>query len=208
MDLHGGVFGEIGAREARLMRRFFGMAIVALGMLVGARGAAAQLIDPSTGVMVDAASDPMDFSAVASGQPGNIGMELSAQASEQAQAMAQQNMAAMQASADASISAMNSNSSATVVVSRPALPVTPKPVITPEGGTFSGGVQVTIADSDAGAAVFYTSNGKKPTTSSQRYAGPIAVSAKTKVEAMAFDVSMQPSGVVSKTFKVKAVKGS
>jgi len=190
------------------MRRFFGMAIVALGMLVGARGAAAQLIDPSTGVMVDAASDPMDFSAVASGQPGNIGMELSAQASEQAQAMEQQNMAAMQASADASISAMNSNSSATVVVSRPALPVTPKPVITPEGGTFSGGVQVTIADSDAGAAVFYTSNGKKPTTSSQRYAGPIAVSAKTKVEAMAFDVSMQPSGVVSKTFKVKAVKGS
>jgi hypothetical protein len=187
------------------MRRFFGVAVVALGMLVGARGAAAQLIDPSTGVMVDAASDPMDFSAVASGQPGNIGMELSAQASEQAQAMAQQNMAALQASADASITTMNSSDDRPVA---PALPTTPKPVITPGGGTSTGGVQVKIADSDAAAAVFYTTNGKRPTTSSERYAGPIAVSAKTKVEALAFDVGMEPSGVVSKTFKVKAAKGS
>jgi hypothetical protein len=29
------------------------------------------------------------------------------------------------------------------------------------------------------------------------------VDAKTKVEALAFDVNMQPSGVVSRTFKVK-----
>jgi hypothetical protein len=90
----------------------------------------------------------------------------------------------------------------------PALPVTPKPVITPGGGTFKATVQVTIVDSDAQAAVFYTTDGKKPTTSSQRYAGPIAVSSKTKVQALAFDVNMQPSGVVSKTFKVKAAKGS
>ena len=90
------------------MRRILVGAVLVVGMLMGARGAAAQLIDPSTGVMVDAASDPMDFSAVASGQPGNIGMELSAQASEQAQAMAQQTMAASQASTDASMSAMNS----------------------------------------------------------------------------------------------------
>jgi hypothetical protein len=73
----------------------------------------------------------------------------------------------------------------------------------PGGGTFAGSVQVTVADSDRAAAVFYTTDGKKPTTSSQRYAGPIAVSAKTKVQALAFDVNMQPSGVVSKTFKVK-----
>jgi Chitobiase/beta-hexosaminidase C-terminal domain len=195
------------------MRRFFGVAILALGMLMGARGAAAQLIDPSTGVMVDAGSDPMDFSAVASGQPGNIGMELSAQASEQAEAMAQQSMADMQAATDAaqtSMSLFNSNSSddTPVAPAVPALPSTPKPAITPGGGMFKAGVQVTIADSDAQAAVFYTTNGKRPTISSQRYAGPIAVSAKTKVEALAFDVSMQPSGVVSKTFKVKAAKGT
>jgi Chitobiase/beta-hexosaminidase C-terminal domain len=200
------------------MRRFFGVAVLALGMLMGARGAAAQLIDPSTGVMVDAGSDPMDFSAVASGQPGNIGMELSAQASEQAQAMAQQSMADMQATAEQAaadsqasmasfMSSTNSNDDVPVA-QVPALPATPKPVITPGGGTFKGSVQVTIADSDSVAAVFYTTNGKKPTTSSERYDGPIAVSAKTKVQALAFDVNMQPSGVVTKTFKVKAAKGS
>ena len=190
------------------MRRILVGAVLVVGMLMGARGAAAQLIDPSTGVMVDAASDPMDFSAVASGQPGNIGMELSAAASEQAQAMAQQAMAASQASTDASISAMNSSDDTPPAPAVPALPTTPKPVITPEGGTFKTSVQVTIADSDSAAAVFYTTDGKKPTTSSQRYAGPVAVSAKTKVQALAFDVSMQPSGVVSKTFKVKAAKAS
>jgi hypothetical protein len=33
--------------------------------------------------------------------------------------------------------------------------------------------------------------------------GPIAVNAKEKVRALAFDEDDQPSGVVSKTFKLK-----
>lgn len=185
------------------MRRFLGMALLALGMLMGARVAAAQLVDPSTGIMVDAATDPMDFSAVASGQPGNFGMEAAISASTQAQAFANQAMVSAQASADSSVSAVNNAGDDTPVLRAPAVPTTPKPVIMPGGGTFAGSVQVTVADSDRAAAVFYTTDGKKPTTSSQRYAGPIAVSAKTKVQALAFDVNMQPSGVVSKTFKVK-----
>ncbi|HSY34210.1 MAG TPA: chitobiase/beta-hexosaminidase C-terminal domain-containing protein [Acidobacteriaceae bacterium] len=192
------------------MRRIFGVAIVALGMLMGARGAAAQMMDSSTGMMVDAATDPVDFALVASGQPGNVGMEAISAANAQAQAFASQAMADAQTATDAS--AMDASASAMTASDdtpvAPALPTTPKPVITPGGGTFTAGVQVTIADSDAGAAVFYTTDGKRPTTSSQRYAGPIAVSGKTKVEALAFDVSLQPSGVVSKTFKVKAAKGS
>ena len=104
---------------------------------------------------------------------------------------------------DASIDAMNSSDDAPVVMACVAGYA--------EAGDYACGrdVQGKRAGDDwrigdAGAAVFYTTNGKRPTTSSQRYAGPIAVSGKTKVEAMAFDVSMQPSGVVSKTFKVKA----
>ena len=178
--------------------------MLVLGMLVGARGAVAQMVDPSTGIMVDAATDPMDFSAIMSGQPGNVGMEAMMSANAQAQAAAEQNMAAMQDS----IAGMNSSDDAPVAPAVPVLPVTPKPLITPGGGTFKASVQVTIVDNDAGAAVFYTKDGKKPTTSSQRYAGPIEVSAKTKVQALAFDVNMQPSSVVSKTFKVKAAKGA
>lgn len=170
--------------------------------------ARAQIVDPTTGVMVDAATDPMDFSAIMSGQPTNIGLEMALSANVAAQDAANASMAAAGASspalADTSSPALadaGDDSAATPMV--PALPSTPKPVITPNGGSFKSSVQVTIADSDAAAVMFYTTNGKRPTTSSQRYAGPIVVTGKTKVEALAFDVNMQPSGVVSKTFKVK-----
>ena len=71
------------------MRRMLIVAAMAL-TLAGSRAASAQIIDPTTGVMVDPTTDPMDFAAVASGQPGNIGMELAAQATAQAQAAADQ----------------------------------------------------------------------------------------------------------------------
>ena len=173
-------------------------------MLLGVREAAAQLVDPSTGIMVDAATDPMDFSAVASGQPGNIGMESMMAANAQMQAQ----MDASVASSNAMMDSLNASNASEDTPAAPALPSTPKPVMSPNGGSFKTSVQVTIADSDAAAAVFYTTDGTRPTMSSQRYAGPIAVSAKTKVQALEFDVNMQPSGVVSKTFKVKAAKGS
>jgi hypothetical protein len=75
--------------EARDMRRMIVLAVMGL-MLAGSTVASAQLIDPTTGVMVDPTTDPVDFAAVASGQPGNVGMELAAQATAQAQAFAAQ----------------------------------------------------------------------------------------------------------------------
>jgi lipoprotein-anchoring transpeptidase ErfK/SrfK len=186
------------------MRRILGAAVLVLAMAVGARVAAAQVVDPTTGIMVDASTDPMDFSAIMSGQPTNVGLEAGLSAAAQAQADMNATMAASQSMTD-SLNASNASDDTPAV---PALPRTPNPTITPGGGTFKGSVQVTIADSDGAAAVFYTTDGTKPTTSSQRYVGPILVSAaskaaKTKVQALAFDVNMQPSGVVSKTFKVK-----
>jgi hypothetical protein len=84
--------------EAQDMRRMMVLAVMGL-MLAGSAVASAQLIDPTTGVMVDPTTDPVDFAAVASGQPGNVGMEMAAQAAAQAQAAAdqatQQAMAAM-----------------------------------------------------------------------------------------------------------------
>jgi hypothetical protein len=189
------------------MRKTIGVLVVMMAMALGARSAGAQMVDPSTGMVVDATVDPFDYVDILTGQPTNGAMEAGLSASANAQAMAEQAVAASQASADANMSAMMSGDD-TPVAQAPSLPATPKPEITPGGGTFKASVQVTIADSDFAAAVFYTTDGKKPTTSSQRYAGPIAVSAKTKVQALAFDVSMQPSGVVSKTFKVKAANGS
>ena len=76
--------------EAQDMRRMIVLVVMGL-MLAGSAAASAQIIDPTTGVMVDPTTDPVDFAAVASGQPGNVGMELAAQAEE----------AAAQAAADA-----------------------------------------------------------------------------------------------------------
>lgn len=81
------------------MRRIFVLMTMGL-VLVGSGMASAQIIDPTTGVTVDATTDPMDFAAVASGQPGNVGMELAAQASAQAAQAAEQAAAQAQAMAD------------------------------------------------------------------------------------------------------------
>ncbi len=182
------------------MRRVFGVALLALGMLMAVQGAAAQLVDPSTGIMVDAATDPVDFSAVASGQPGNVGMEAMMAANAQMQAQ----MDASAASSNAMMDSLNASNASEGVATKPALPSTPKPVMTPNGGRFKTSVKVMISDSDAAAALFYTTDGTRPTLSSKRHAGPIAVSATTKVQALAFDVNMQPSGVVSKKFRSRS----
>jgi hypothetical protein len=90
--------------EAQAMRRMIVLVVMGL-MLAGSAVASAQMIDPSTGVMVDSTTDPMDFATVAAGQPGNIGMELAAQATAQAEAAAAQAADAAQAAAQAQTAA-------------------------------------------------------------------------------------------------------
>jgi hypothetical protein len=194
-----------------MMRTFVGAAVLVLAMAVGV--SAAQVVDPSTGIMVDASTDPMDFSAIMSGQATNVGVEAGLSAAAQMNADMNANMVASEAASQSATQSMMDSLNASSASEdagpvAPARPMTPKPVITPGGGTFKGSVQVTIVDSDGAAAVFYTTDGTKPTTSSARYAGAVVVrasgkTAKTKMQALAFDVNRLPSGVVSKTFKVK-----
>lgn len=124
--------------------------------------------------------------------------------------MRQQTQDAMQTaqqSADNTIAAINessdNNNTGPVFVHRP-VPVTPRPTITPGKGNVKAGTLAAIFDSDPQAIVFYTTDGSKPSPSSLRYTGPITVTAKMKISAMAFDVNEQPSGVVKKTFRVKS----
>jgi hypothetical protein len=127
------------------------------------------------------------------------------QAAQQANDMAMQaaqtaNQMAMQAAQQATQDAMQVNSRMSMAVVWPALPVTPRPVIS----KLKGGVSVALYDADPKAIVFYTVDGTLPTVRSLRYAGPIVVSSKVKVRAMAFDLADMPSGVVSKTFRVRS----
>ena len=134
------------------------------------------------------------------------GIAMAEQATADSQTFAQASMNAMDAAADAQTAAMQSmtDSQADATPAAPRLPSTPKPVLAPAGGKIVAGSVVTISDPDAAAAVFYTTDGAKPTLASTRYAGPIAIAGKEKVRALAFDVNEQPSGVVTKTFNVKS----
>lgn len=129
-----------------------------------------------------------------------MAMQAAQQASDMAMQAAQTaNQMAMQASQQAAM-----DSSFSMAIPRPALPMTARPTISPSGRSFKGGVKVVLYDADPKAIVFYTTDGSVPTARSLRYAGPIAVSSRLKVRAMAFDLEEMPSGVVSKTFRVKS----
>ena len=79
---------------------------------------------------------------------------------------------------------------------------TPNPTISPNGGTFTTAQTVTLADSDSNAVIYYTLDGSQPTTSSQRYTGPLAVQTSLTLNAMAIAPSKIASSVVSATFVI------
>jgi hypothetical protein len=79
---------------------------------------------------------------------------------------------------------VNSGSAVNLVVSTgPAQAATP--VFSPAAGTYTSTQSVTITDSTTGAAIYYTTNGNPPTTSSTLYNGAITVSATETIEAIA-----------------------
>jgi type II secretory pathway pseudopilin PulG len=194
------------------MRNTIRVAMMAAAMIfAGATAVRAQLVDPSTGITVNAADDPTDFSAIASGQAGNAGMEANAAAMESMNAMMAQQQAQQAAqSAQNFQDFMNQSSSqsdtAETAEQFPSFqppPGTPKPTIGPSSGKLTAGTLITIQDTDRNAVLYYTTDGTKPTGASPRYTTPISVTAKTKVSAMAFDINDTPSAVVTKSFKVK-----
>jgi len=60
------------------------------------------------------------------------------------------------------------------------------PVISPSGGLFTGSVAVTLATPTPGAQIFYTTDGREPTTSSSRYTGPLTLTSTVVLKAKAF----------------------
>jgi len=78
------------------------------------------------------------------------------------------------------------------------------PVITPAAGTYVKSQQVTITDATAGAAIYYTVNGSKPTTASSVYSGPITVSSDSTIQAMALAKGDSASSVASTSYSIRA----
>ncbi len=71
-----------------------------------------------------------------------------------------------------------------------------------QGGTYSSQQSVSIADTTAGAVIYYTTDRSNPTTSSSVYNGAVTVSTSETIEAIAVASGHSTSAVASATYTI------
>lgn len=76
------------------------------------------------------------------------------------------------------------------------------PKFNPAAGTYTATQKVTLTDATTGAAMYYTTNGSMPTTSSTKYTGAITVSATETMKAIAVKTGYTNSVVSSATYTI------
>ena len=89
--------------------------------------------------------------------------------------------------------------SAAYVISQP---VAATPVFSVAGGTYTTVQTVSIADTTAGAAVYYTTDGSVPTAASNVYSAPITVSANETLNAIATATGYTQSAQASASYVI------
>ncbi|WP_301002435.1 fibronectin type III domain-containing protein [Capsulimonas corticalis] len=97
-----------------------------------------------------------------------------------------------------------SNAAHVTVSSQSAVAI---PVITPNGGTFTGLQNVTISDSTPSSVIFYTTDGSVPTTNSARYTAafplaPVNGATTYVVHAVAYATGLLPSPMATAAFTI------
>jgi glycosidase len=76
------------------------------------------------------------------------------------------------------------------------------PMLSVSAGTYTALQSVAITDSTSGAAIYYTTNGAVPTTSSAAYSVPIPIATTTTIEALAVASGYTNSSVSSATYTI------
>jgi alpha-L-arabinofuranosidase len=76
------------------------------------------------------------------------------------------------------------------------------PAFSVASGTYTTAQSVTISDTTSGAAIYYTTDGSTPTTSSILYSGPVTVSSSETLQAIATLSSLSPSGMTTATYVI------
>jgi hypothetical protein len=88
------------------------------------------------------------------------------------------------------------------VVVTVVLPVAATPKLTPAQGTYGSAQWVTIGDTTPSAAIYYTTNGGTPTSSSTKYTAPITIGVTATVKAIATATGYTGSGVASAAYTI------
>lgn len=77
------------------------------------------------------------------------------------------------------------------------------PDISPDGGSFTGSVSVTLSTATSGAAIYYTTDGTDPEDFSTEYSGAFTVSQSLTVKARAYKSGMNASSITSAAFTIE-----
>jgi Chitobiase/beta-hexosaminidase C-terminal domain/Beta-propeller repeat/NHL repeat len=94
---------------------------------------------------------------------------------------------------------------AIAVTGTETLPQAVAPVFTPVADVYTSTQIVTITDATTGSAIYYTTDGTAPTTSSTKYTGVITVSATETIEAVAVASGYTNSAVASATYTIQVL---
>lgn len=81
---------------------------------------------------------------------------------------------------------------------------TAAPVISPNGGTFTGSQTVTITCAAPDAVIYYTMDGSTPTADSAKYSGSFTLTASAAVKAFAVSADAVASDIVTAVFTKKS----
>jgi uncharacterized repeat protein (TIGR03806 family) len=84
--------------------------------------------------------------------------------------------------------------------SLPGIPALAPPMISPPGGTFTGSVLVSLQQTNAGAALYFTLDGTLPNTNSFPYIGPFNLTSSAILSVNAFAPGFNNSIATSDTF--------
>jgi len=82
------------------------------------------------------------------------------------------------------------------------------PVISPNGGIFTNSVLITLTDTSAGSAIYFTIDGSNPTTNSLLYTGPFMLTNTAAVRAVAAKPGAVNSGIAAASFINSSSLGS
>ncbi len=84
---------------------------------------------------------------------------------------------------------------------------TAAPIFSPAAGTYSAAQTVTLSDTTAGVAIYYTVDGSTPTTGSTAYSSPITVAQTETIQAIASAPGSGTSSVAMAAYTISAATG-